>query len=80
VGRTQQAGPQGGLAVGGKEGEGALGGPRPRDGLPGRVGLRGGGGAVGLFLFSLFYLFSICLTHFLFFLFRLKLEHDTQVK
>jgi hypothetical protein len=37
-------------------------------------------GLLGWFCFPLFMFVSICLTHFLFFLFRLKLKHDTEVK
>jgi hypothetical protein len=37
-------------------------------------------GWLGWFRFPPFLFVCFCLTHFLFFLFRLKLEHDTQVK
>jgi hypothetical protein len=62
-------------------GENTLLGRRERGGRDGwaAAGLGKEEGLLGWFCFPFLFV-SICLTHFLFFLFRLKLEHDTQVK
>jgi hypothetical protein len=72
--RSSGAGPReakraGGAGLGGERGRGQL----------GRGGLGKEEGLLGWFIFPFLFV-SIYLTHFLFFLFRLKLEHDTQVK
>jgi hypothetical protein len=70
-GRRARNGPGRGVGPSRPQGEGGVVGPR---------WAREGGGIVGLVYFFPFLFASIYLTHFIFFLFRLELEHDAQVK